>query len=88
VSHPSVADQAPRPPADAYHRAASLLPDRYFVEPPPLSGTVVSVRGRDQVWTEWAMTDDLAADLVAGLRPHRELTVRANPFDMRNRRAA
>ena len=64
-----MSDRNPRPPAEAYRVVAPMLPDWYFVTPPPVNPTVVSVMSvRDQIRTEWAMTPGLAKELVAALK--------------------
>jgi len=72
----SEAEQRPRPPATAYNIVAPMLPSSYFMEAPPQRPMIVSVTSmRDQVRTEWAMSDRLAGELTRSLSVYSGLHV-------------
>lgn len=60
--------EQPRPPAVAYTVMAELLPERYFVKPPPDEGALLQVVGTDGVSTQWAMDVRQAHALMEPLR--------------------
>lgn len=60
--------EQPRAPALAYTVMAGLLPERYFVTPPPHAGALLQVVATDGVSTQWAMSVQQAQALMEPLR--------------------
>lgn len=69
-----------QPPAAAYALVASAFHPSYFLRPPPVRGTQLTVTGTDGVATVWQMTGPTAAALRPWIEAHPYLTLTAEQF--------
>lgn len=72
-----MADDVCRAPADAYFEVAAWLGDAYFLAPPPQSGRIVEVYGRDRAVTTWYLTLSRSQALVDWCRAMPGLAVKS-----------
>lgn len=66
-----------RAPADAYFEVAEWLGPKFFETPPPASGRIVEVYGRDRAITTWYLPINRSVALIDWCRAMPGLAVKS-----------